>query len=415
MFPTHPYDVGSNLALKAWIGVAMRDPAMVLEHIPRAIELFDQVGSTMQRQGNRNPLHWAYAELGKRAEALCSIRELLAIAAEEGYEEQAELQSQLSLARLAMKDSNSLEAQEHLVKALRVAREHQLGCKFGWFGSWMPELCAEALRADIESDYVRGLIRKFRWLPPSKDIDEWPWPVRVRVLGNFELELDGKPVEFTRKTPRKVLALLKAIVALGGANVPVQKLIDALWPDQEADAAHEALTMAVRRLRLLLGDPELIVQTGGALSIDAQRCWIDAWAFERAASANGEADSRALSVYRGAFLQQDGDSPWAVAMRERLRARFIQIIDRQGRRLENQNRLHEAIECYLRGLEADDLAELFYQRLMQCYRVLDRPAEALSTFRRLRQTLSVTLGIKPSDESEVLYRQLVTPPDRTAA
>ncbi len=413
MFPNHPYDVASNLALKAWIGVSSRDPSAVLEHIARAIELFDQVGSSLQRQGQRNPLHWAYAELGNRSEAMRCIDELRMVAGDVGYLEHATLLCELSLAYLALKESDSARADAHLRTALHTSREHKLACWIQWFGCWMPELCAEALRAGIEPDYVRSLIREHRWSPPSQDLDDWPWLVRVRVLGNFELELDDKRVEFTRKTPKKVLALLKAIVALGGRNVPAQKLIDTLWPEEEADAAHEALTMAVRRLRILLRDPEVIVQTGGELSIHPERCWVDAWAFERAASPNRRAtqdvDSRALSLYRGGFLQQDGDAPWAIPLRERLRARFIQIVERHGHRFELEKQFGDAIECYLRGLEADELVELFYQRLMRCYVALERPAEALSTFRRMRQTLSLTLGIKPSAESEALYQQLVTP------
>jgi len=418
MFPNHPYDVASNLALKAWIGVASRDPGMVLAHIPRAIELFDQVGSSLQRQGQRNPLHWAYVELGNRDEAMRAIDELHTVASDVGYLEHASMLSELSLARLALKEADSTRAHAHLRPALTAAREHKLACWLQWFACWMPDLCAEALRAGIECDYVHSLIREYRWSAPSQDTDDWPWRVRVRVLGTFELEVDGKPVEFSRKTPKKVLALLKAIVALGGRNVPAQKLLDALWPDEEADAAHEALTMAVRRLRLLIGDPQVIVQTGRELSIDRDYCWVDAWAFERAASSGRDhsqnADARALSLYRGAFLQQDNDAPWTIAMRERLRARFIQIVERHGRGLEQEKRLQDAIECYLRGLEADELVELFYQRLMGCYVALERPAEALSAFRRMRQTLSVTLGVKPSAESEALYQQLVAPPSTEA-
>jgi DNA-binding SARP family transcriptional activator len=44
---------------------------------------------------------------------------------------------------------------------------------------------------------------------------------------------------------------------------------------------------------------------------------------------------------------------------------------------------------------------------MRCYAAQGRPAEALSVFRRLSQTLSVTLGIKPSLATEALARQLM--------
>ena len=85
-----------------------------------------------------------------------------------------------------------------------------------------------------------------------------PTPGRGRSasasLGRFEIRLYGKPIEFGRKVPRKILALLKALIALGGTAVSESALIDALWPDEEGDAAHGAYTMAIIRLRKLLGE-----------------------------------------------------------------------------------------------------------------------------------------------------------------
>jgi len=59
-------------------------------------------------------------------------------------------------------------------------------------------------------------------------------------------------------------------------------------------------------------------------------------------------------------------------------------------------------------IEAAPLAEAFYQRLMRCYRQERRSAEAIAVYRRLRQTLSVTLGVAPSPASEALYRALIS-------
>ena len=43
---------------------------------------------------------------------------------------------------------------------------------------------------------------------------------------------------------------------------------------------------------------------------------------------------------------------------------------------------------------------------MRCYRALGRLAEAMTTYRRLRQTLSVVLGIAPSPVAEALAQEL---------
>ena len=44
---------------------------------------------------------------------------------------------------------------------------------------------------------------------------------------------------------------------------------------------------------------------------------------------------------------------------------------------------------------------------MRCHQGMGRPAEALSVYRRMRHTLSVTLGITPSPQSEALHASLL--------
>lgn len=108
----------------------------------------------------------------------------------------------------------------------------------------------------------------------------------------------------------------------------------------------------------------------------------------------------ALSLYRGAFLDGDAVEPWSLPTRERLRGRFIRHSAKLGRLREECGEWNKAIACYQRGAEADQLAEEFYQGLMRCYRRLDRRAEGIAVYRRLRQTLSIILGIAASPATE---------------
>ena len=115
---------------------------------------------------------------------------------------------------------------------------------------------------------------------------------------------------------------------------------------------------------------------------------------------------QALALYRGAFLAEEEGEPWPVAMRERLRGKFIHAVGEHAAKLEAAHRDEEAITWYLRGLDADNVVELFYQGLMRCYHRLDRLPEAVSAYRRLKQTLSVTLNLPRSAGTERLYRGL---------
>lgn len=268
------------------------------------------------------------------------------------------------------------------------------------------KLLAEALAAQIEPEYCRDVIRLLHVRPPSRDIKNWPWPLQVYTFGQFEVLRDGRPLEYSRKAPKKTIALLKAIIAFGGTNVREQRLVDAFWSDEEGDVATRSLGAALHRLRKLLGDNDAIVQQGNALSLDKSRVWVDVWAFEDLLAQPDSDTAEVLSLYRGAFLAEDDGEPWPVTTRERLRGRFIHAVAEVGKRLEDAHRPDAAIECYLRGLDADPVIEQFYQGLMRCYTALERRSEALSAYQRLKRMLSISLGVQPSVQTERLYQAL---------
>lgn len=270
----------------------------------------------------------------------------------------------------------------------------------------LSRLFAEAISAQIEVEYVQQCIRALHVRPPSRDVKDWPWPLRIYTFGQFEILRDGRPLEFSRKAPKKTMALLKAIIAFGGANVREQRFVDAFWADEEGDVATKSLGAALHRLRKLIGDGDAIVQQGGALSLDKARVWVDVWAFEDLLARPDAAAAEVMRLYRGAFLAEDDGEPWPVTMRERLRGRFIHAVAEIGRRLEDANKPDEAIECYLRGLDADPVIEQFYQGLMRCYSALERRSEALSAYQRLKRMLSISLGVQPSAQTERLYQNL---------
>jgi LuxR family maltose regulon positive regulatory protein len=308
--------------------------------------------------------------------------------------------------------NGKIEARDNLLAdTMRRACDARARVRLRWYTNAMSDLLPVALAKRINTDVARALAAEFAVAPSPSDVEEWPWPVKVYTLGRFELLIDGEHPEYSRKVPKRVLALLKAIVAFGGNDVPEQKLLDALWPDNEGDAARRSLTATLHRLRKLLVNGNAIRQAGGKLTLDNKYCWVDAVAFESRLDRecdDREAGSSAIPLYRGAFLAQEEDATWAVPMRERLRARFIQAVGKQCTSLEAARRYEQAIGLYLRGIEADSLIELFYQGLMRCYDKLDRRTEAVSAYRRLRQTLSVTLGVPPSIESQRLFAALRT-------
>jgi DNA-binding SARP family transcriptional activator len=89
-----------------------------------------------------------------------------------------------------------------------------------------------------------------------------------------------------------------------------------------------------------------------------------------------------------------------------LRSKFLRHLLDAARHWEKIGQHEAAIQCYQKGLETDDLAEIFYQRLMVCYQQLGRKSEALAVYRRCRTTLSLILSITPSPATETIRRRL---------
>ena len=282
----------------------------------------------------------------------------------------------------------------------------------------LAELGAFALERGIAATFARELIARRHLRPASPATLHWPWPLRIHTLGRFALQVDGAPLVFEGKVPKKPLALLKALIAFGADAVPEHTLADALWPDEEADAAHDAFNVALHRLRKLIPQGgELIHLRAGRLSLDPDVCWIDCRAFEHLVAAAGIASKgealaweplqQGLALYQGHFLPGDSDEAWSVSARERLRSKFNRAVIACARSLSAAGREEEALACYKRGLEIDDLDEMLYQGAMRCALALRRPAEGLTAYRRLKRTLVLLLGVAPSPDSELLMRQLL--------
>jgi DNA-binding SARP family transcriptional activator len=211
--------------------------------------------------------------------------------------------------------------------------------------------------------------------------------VVVRTLGTFEVLVDGVAVPEGKKQPRRMLALLKSIIALGARDVCRTALADALWPELEGDKAQNALTVTLHRLRNYLGVAGAIPVRHGRLSLEPHQVWVDALELEAAGCAvNGasrcDSVERMFDLYRGPFLSTDTEEPWAVRLRERLRSRFVRIVAGAAAAMEARGRTADAVTLYERGLAVDDLVGAFHDGLARCLSDLGRKSEADSARHR---------------------------------
>jgi LuxR family transcriptional regulator, maltose regulon positive regulatory protein len=236
-------------------------------------------------------------------------------------------------------------------------------------------------------------------------------PVQIYVLGRFDIVLDGTPLRFVSKTPRKVLAVLKGLLCAGKRGVSQGTLQDALWPESESLLARRALNTSVYRLRRLLGRKEAIMLNDGWVALDPSVCWVDAWAFEQGISE--PVDPAGLqSVLRlyGGMLLNDADHPLAYEARERLRRKYVQAVLHLGQAYERGGELSSAIALYENALDTDCTPEDVHRALMRCFAREGKPASVGAAYQRCRTMLWRHFATSPSAATEQIYREVCANP-----
>ena len=236
--------------------------------------------------------------------------------------------------------------------------------------------------------------------------------IEFRVLGPFEVWVEGRALELKRQKQRALLALL---TLHPGEVLSKDRLIEGLWAEEPPKAAIGSLQNLISVLRKTLGrDLVRTRQPGYVLDISPDR--VDLHRFERLvaqAAEGGDAELRSdllhegLALWRGPPLADLAFEPFAlieVARLEELHtAAREELIDAElelGR--------HSQLVGDLETLVAENpLRERLRGQLMLALYRSGRQAEALEAYKRARETLVDELGIDPSPELQRLEQAIL--------
>ncbi len=313
------------------------------------------------------------------------------------------------------------EATAQLASGLQIARELAWLNFFRATPAVAAAVCALALERGIEATFVREVIATRGLAAVRPDLAEWPWPIRVRTLGALRIEIDGQTLAFKGKVAKKPLELLLFVIASSGVEVSVGTVAFALWRELEGDKAHAALTVALHRLRKLLGHDDAVLLEVGRLSLNPQQVWVDCLAFEQLADSVGmpnpsalpaaarAAAERAQALYGGAFLHGSDDEAWQLVYRSRLASKFKRIVTLLAQAAMARGDSAAARAVLERGLEFDLLAEDLVRELMRELISAGEKAAALTVFERCRLAIAQRLGAEPSPATLRLQAQAQTP------
>jgi hypothetical protein len=310
-----------HCAVRGWLLLRDGRHAEAEAAAARAVEAADAMGPAPRAMAMAVRCH-ALRAAGRDTEAQRALRDLELTAATGNRF--AALHVALARADGALAIGETLSARSALDKAFAIVRAQGLHAVFGIAPECLARLAAAALNDGIEVDSVRAVIRAQRLAPPPLAGEHWPWPVRVRTLGCFAVDIDGQPLRHDGKAPKRPLELLQALIAHGG-RAPVAWLADALWPQSEGDHATDAFEVALRRLRKLLGPGDALRLSGGELSIEPSRVWVDALHWRALAEHAGDA-ALVINGWSAEDFLPDCDAAWVYPAR----AQFAALRRRAG-------------------------------------------------------------------------------------
>jgi DNA-binding SARP family transcriptional activator len=209
----------------------------------------------------------------------------------------------------------------------------------------------------------------------------------IRVLGGFEVTVDGRPVGADAWRTRRAADLVKLLALQSDHQLHREEVIAALWPDLGEEAGASNLRKAIHHARRALGAPEAVVALGSMLSLRSDEVSVDADAFLAAA------DAAASHRYPGDALPGDRYEEWASAPRDRLRDRYLACLRGAG--------------IWERVLEIDPADEESHRALMRRHRDAGRRADALRQFDRMRAALREHIGVGPDRQTIALYEEIL--------
>jgi DNA-binding SARP family transcriptional activator/tetratricopeptide (TPR) repeat protein len=244
--------------------------------------------------------------------------------------------------------------------------------------------------------------------------------MRVRVLGELEVTVDGERLDLGGPKPRDLLGLM---VAAEGRPVPVASLIDQIWGDRPPGRVEASLQSYVARLRRTL-EPERDARAAaqrlrthaGGYSLDVPPEDVDARCFVALLDqAHRSVDEAAADLLTDALALWHGDayagtgSPVLQAESTRLgelrlgaEEKLLRLRIDQGRHVEACAELEQLVRTH-------PLREQLWVLLALALYRSSRQGDALAALRRAREHLAEELGVDPGPElremEEAVLRQ----------
>jgi WD40 repeat protein/DNA-binding SARP family transcriptional activator len=233
--------------------------------------------------------------------------------------------------------------------------------------------------------------------------------LQIRLLGQFDVRLDGKRIVISSRAGQSLLAYL-AMTA--GTPHRREKLAGTLWPNSSDENARKNLRQELWRIRKAIPAQNLpeaddyLIADEFTLTFNREAdYWLDVAILEKS-DPDVQSLTSGLSLYQGELLPGFYDD-WVVLERERLQTLFESKMEQLVEKLVESERWTAVQEQCERWLALGFVSESAFRALMLSYNARGDMAKVGAVYQRCVEDLRDHLGVEPSAETHALFDGLL--------
>jgi DNA-binding SARP family transcriptional activator/tetratricopeptide (TPR) repeat protein len=251
------------------------------------------------------------------------------------------------------------------------------------------------------------------WRPagPAGTAPGYP-PVRIQVLGRFEVLVGGQRVAASGWQSRKARDLLRILVARRGRPVPRGELSELLWPDDDATRTGHRLSVLLSILRAVL-DPDrarpadhFVRADQSSVALDMRRVQVDVDDFladvrhaVRLAERGATTEARTLlaaadQAYAGDAFSDEPYAEWTTGLREEARAAYLRCLRLLAALARAGGETDQTLAHLLQILRQDRYDEAAHREIVATLVRAGRHGEARRALHRYVEAMR-DIGVRP--------------------
>lgn len=240
---------------------------------------------------------------------------------------------------------------------------------------------------------------------------------RIRCMGGFSVQLGNAGSAQLSWRTNKEKELCALLVHRSGQTVESVVIMEALWPESNAEKARTYLHTCISLLRKNIresGLPFTVHKTGNGYSLDCNNLVCDATELEQLLDNTLEGTGlgvklleRIMALYEGDYLE-DCDFTWALLRREKLADKYVHALRKLSQFFRSNGQLSHVLECLRTIVSISPESEQDSRELMKLHMEMGDRKEAIKVYRQLELEVRDRLDVELEAETVGLYTQLTS-------